>query len=131
MLTVNDIMINNVSTATAECSVNQIIDQMLDEDVSSLLIVDQNERLIGLVTESGLLVAAFDPQLSADPISLHMERRFVSVQPNEPILQVLEKFLLHRVRHFPVLDNGRLLGIVTRRELMRAMLGRKIAQNPS
>ena len=131
MLTVNDIMINNVSTATAECSVNQIIDQMLDEDVSSLLIVDQNERLIGLVTESGLLVAAFDPQLSADPISLHMERRFVSGQPNEPILQVLEKFLLHRVRHFPVLDNGRLLGIVTRRELMRAMLGRKIAQNPS
>jgi len=131
VLTVKDVLITNIITAEPDWSVSRVIELMLEEDISSLLIVDQTERLVGLVTESALLVAAFDPQLSSDPISLHMERRFVSIHPDEPIFQVLEKFLLHRVRHFPVLENGRLLGIVTRRELMRAMLGRKTVQNQS
>ncbi len=122
---VQDVMTTHIVTAKSDWSVNRVIELMLDEDVSSLLVVDDNDRLIGIVTESVLLVAAVDQQLRTDPISLHMERRFVSSSPTEPVNQTIEKFLLHRVRHFPVLDNGKLVGILTRRQLMRGLMGRQ------
>lgn len=115
-------------TARPDWSVSRINELILDEDVSSVAIVDVSDRLVGIVTESTLLVAAFDPQLGTDPISLHMLRQFVSASPNESVDQVVEKFLLHRVSQLPVVDNNRLLGVVTRRYLMRAVLGMKAPQ---
>ncbi len=125
---VSDVMTTKFVKAQPDWSVNRIIELILDEDVSSIAIVDSGGRLVGIVTESALLVAAFDPQLGTDPISLHMQRKFISVHPTEPVEQAAEKFLLHRVRHLPVVENNKLLGIITRRDLMRAMLGTKTSQ---
>ena len=125
---VSDVMTMKFVTAQPDWSVNRIIELILDEDVSSVAIVDTNDRLVGIVTESALLVVAFDPQLGTDPISLHMQRKFISAHPNEPVGQVVEKFLLHRVRHLPVVENNKLLGIITRRDLMRAVVGTKTPQ---
>ena len=125
MLQAIDIMNENIVTVRPDWSVRKVTELLLDEDVGSLPVVDETGRMIGLVTESVILLAAVDPQQSSDPISLHMERKFISISPDEPVGQITEKFLLHRVRHFPVTNNRMLLGIVTRRDLMRAFLGRK------
>ena len=122
---IRDVTNENVVTTTPDSTVSRVIDLMLEENVSSLVVIDENHRPVGIVTESPLLVAAVDPQLSNDPISLHMQRNFVAVHPDEVLDQVVEKFLLYRVRHFPVVDDNKLLGIVTRRELMRAILGQR------
>ena len=120
---VSDVMRTEIATARPDWSVGQVIDLVLEEDISSIPIVDDNGRLVGIVTESVLLVAAFDPQMRTDPISLHMQRSYFSANPNEPIGQVVEKFLLHRVRHFPVVEDKKLVGLITRRDLLRAILG--------
>ena len=125
MLTARDIMNDQVISARPEWSVIKVLDLLLDEDIGSLPIIDDNGRMVGLVTESVLLVAAFDPQLQADPVSLHMQRRFIDASPDDSVEHLAEQFLLHRVRHFPVIENMRFLGIVNRRELLRAVLGRK------
>lgn len=118
-------MSGNITTVRPDWSVRRVTELLLEEDVSSLPVVDETGRLIGLVTESVILLAAVDPQHSSDPISLHMARNFICVGLDEPLDQITEKFLLHRVRHFPVCEKQRLLGVVTRRELMRAAVGRK------
>ncbi len=125
MLKARDIMNDHLVTASPDWSVRKVIDLLLEEDVSSVLVVDESGRLVGLVTESVLLVAAYDLQLQSDPISLHMQRAFVQAAPNEPIGQLAEKFLLHRVRFFPVVENRKLIGSISRRELLRATLGLK------
>ena len=124
---VKDVMTTHIVTVQPDWSVGRVIELMLEEDVSSLIVADANDRLIGIVTESALLVAAVDQQLRTDPISLHMERHFVSSSPEEHVNQTIEKFLLHRVRHFPVVENGKLVGILTRRQLMRGLMGQKPA----
>ena len=132
MLTARDIMQDQLVTARPDWSVRKVLDLLLEEDVSSLAVVDKKGRLIGLVSESVLLLAAFDLQLQSDPISLHLQRQFIEAGPDEPLGQLVEKFLLHRVRRFPVVENGQLLGIVTRRQLLRAAIGRKnIDEMPS
>jgi len=45
----------------------------------------------------------------------------VAVGPNDTILEVADKFVNERYRRYPVLDGGRLVGVISRREVMRAM----------
>ncbi len=112
-------------SVSAEVSVGKAIEYMLQEDVSLLLVVDGGGRAVGLVSESTLLAAAFDPPLRSDPISLHMERKFASVLADQSLDHVIETFLLHRVRFLPVLDSQRHpVGVVSRRELLRELMGR-------
>lgn len=119
---IRDVMTTRVVTVQPDCPVGRVIETLLGEDVSSVVVVDVSGRVVGLVAESVLLIASVDPQLRADPISLHMERKFVSASPEEAIAQTVEKFLLHRVRHFPVVEEGNLVGIITRRQLIRALM---------
>ena len=118
-------MNDQVISARPEWSVIKVLDLLLDENIGSLPIVDDNGRMVGFVSESELLIAAFDPQLQADPVSLHMQRRYIKASPDESVEQLAEKFLLHRVRYFPVVEEQKFLGIINRRQLLRAVLGRK------
>lgn len=123
-----DLPIVPPKTAPADWTVGRVMQYMLEEDISTLLIVDGTGKMLGLVSESALLAAAFDAPLRADPISLHMQRKFASVRRGTPVAEVVETFLLHRVRHLPVVDqNQQPVGIISRRELLRRLFQRSDA----
>lgn len=122
MLTLRDIVRRPPVVAATDWSVGRVMELLLNEDVSTVLIVDERQRMVGLVTESPLLVAAFDPLVRHDPISLHMHRQFVSVDARATLSDAVEMILLHRVRHLPVLDRGVPIGIVSRRDLLRHVM---------
>ena len=131
MLTVADVMDDELITVSPEWTVSRVTTVLLDEDVASLWVTDGQKRLIGMVCESVLLLASVDPQLRSDPISLHMQRKFASVAPSDPIGQVVEKFLLHRVPQFPVTAQGKLVGKIGRRDVMRGLLGESTKKTAS
>ncbi len=112
-------------TADPDWTVGKITDVMLDEDVSTILIVDQHGRMIGLVTESALLAAAVDPPRQAEAISLYMERKFASVNSRASLDDVVQTFIDRRVRHLPVIEKGCPVGIISRRRLLQELTGRQ------
>ncbi len=117
------VAISQAKTVSAEVTVAKTIEFMLAEDVSTLLVTDEMGRVAGIITESRLLACAFDPSLRADPISLHMERKLISIRPNYPLERIVETFILHRVRHLPVIGlDKQPLGILSRRELLRELI---------
>lgn len=124
MLLVKDIMSEKVVTIGPAASVQKAVELLLDEDVGNLMVVDENRRLIGLLNESSLLAATFDGHVRNDPVSLHMDREFIHVRPTDSIESAIDASILHRVRQLPVIENRRLVGLVTRRDLLRAVFGR-------
>ena len=121
---IRELMTPALITAAPDWTVGKVIDVMLERDVSTLLIVDLQGRMVGIVSESSLLAPAFDPQLRAHPISLHMQRQVASVDLRETIEGLLETFLLHRVRHLPVMENGQPVGVISRRDVLRSLMSR-------
>lgn len=122
-MVVSDIMTPYFASAHISSTVGDVMEKMLEEGLSTMLIVDDKSQLVGSIEESLLMVAAFDEQWRNNPVSLHMDRKIVTIRPGEPVGQVVEKFMLHRVNEFPVLQDGKLIGVLTRRQLLRSVLG--------
>jgi len=122
-MVVRNVMSDYFASAHLSSTVNDAMNKMLSEGLNNLLIVDDRNQLVGRIEESMLMVAAFDEQWRSNPVSLHMQRNCITVRPDEPVAQVTEKFLLHRTSEFPVLSEGKLIGVLSRRQLLRAVLG--------
>lgn len=106
-------------TVGPEATVEQCASLLLSENVDLLPVVDSQENLIGLVSESNLFVALVDQHRRQDPVSLFMNRQFVAIESTAPLATVVDQFVLHQVRYLPVLQNGKLVGVVQRREILK------------
>jgi len=96
---------------------------MADEDVGSLLVMD-GDVLVGIVTERHyardvMLKGRTSPQTLVRDI---METQVACVEPNETVEACLRLMTEERVRHLPVVDGGRVAGIVSIGDLVKSII---------
>lgn len=124
-MVVRDAMTDYFASANIRSTVGDAMDKMLAEGLDTLLIVDDSSKLVGSLRESFLMEALLDRKLQHDSVSIHMERHFISICPDESIYSVVVKFLQNQTSELPVLVSGKLVGVLTRRQLLRAANGSK------
>lgn len=121
MLVARDIMTDDIVSIRPTATVEEAIEQLLMQRISGLAVVDERERLVGIVTEFALLAIAYDPSIVRDSVSLHMTTDLLTVDVNDPVRKVADLCIVHRVRRVPVMDNGRFVGLIARRDVLRAL----------
>ena len=150
-----DIMTRSVITVTPETPVLKIAQLMSEHRISGIPVVDSQEGLVGLVTEGdllrrtelhterpskGLIAAIFLGRREAEAfISAHgttandvMSADVVAIAPDTTVRQIANIFERRGIRRVPVIDNGALVGIVSRADVIRALAAGSAAQrNPS
>jgi CBS domain-containing protein len=117
---VQDLMNQPPVTVTASTPVQDAARYMVEAGVSSLLITDRNDQLCGIITEKDIVsrvVSAGDSgHLTAEDI---MTPEPVDVSRSAYYYEALSKFLTNGVKHLPVTDKGKPLGMVTLSDLLR------------
>ncbi|WP_428304086.1 CBS domain-containing protein [Lacipirellula sp.] len=121
MLTARDIMTDRVVTIGPDAFLQEAIELIMLREVSGLPVVDESHRLVGIITEFALLTTAYDPKTACDKVGQHMTAEVLSVNADDPIRKVADQFIVHRVRRVPVLDRGRLVGLISRRDVLKAV----------
>ena len=121
MPTAREIMTEEVVTITAEKSIHHAIELLLNERISGLPVIDDDGKLIGIVTEFALLAITYDQKVGEDTVAQHMTTDVLTVNADDPVKRIADLFLVHRVRRVPVLDEGRLVGLVSRCDVLRAL----------
>lgn len=121
MLTASAIMNENVVTINQNALIQEAIDILLNQQISGLPVIDDEGQLVGVVTEFALLAIAYDRNVTQDTVAQHMTTELLTVSPTDPINKVVDQCLVHRVRRLPVVKNGRLLGLIARRDVLRAL----------
>jgi CBS domain-containing protein len=110
----SEIMTAGVVTATADSSAISVARQMRDQRVGSVVIVDAAGAPVAMVTDRDLALRVFaeglDPQIA---IADHASRPLVCGEPTMELDEAAALMVQHRVRRLPVVDAGRLAGIVT------------------
>jgi CBS domain-containing protein len=107
-------MTAGVITAEPEASAVSVARQMRDHRVGSVVIVDAAGSPVAMVTDRDLALRIFaagaDPEA---PVGDHASRPLVCGEPAMELEEAAALMVQHRVRRLPVVDEGRLAGIVT------------------
>jgi CBS domain-containing protein len=122
MLTAGAIMTSDIITIRPEASLEDAIALMLSEQISGLPVIDDDGRLVGVITEFALLAVAYDQRVKNHTVRDHMTTELIMVDINDPISRVADLCIVHRVRRVPVMQNGRLVGVIARRDVLRALV---------
>ena len=145
-----DLMTRNVVTVDEEASVEEAAALMLRHRVSALPVLDRSGKLIGIVSEGDLMRRAelgtererswwlelitANSDLAVDYVKAHgrtvgevMTRKPITASPNTPINEIAVLLEEHAIKRVPILDRGKLVGIVARANLLQALAGLKLA----
>lgn len=122
---IRDLMRTNVPVMQTEATLAMVVAEMAQHSLSCMIIVDQAESLLGIVTERDLVAIsalALDGKLDwQEPAVEHMSAQLVCVRPEQSLFEALVIARAREVRHLPVVnDDNTLAGLVTATELIRA-----------
>ena len=97
---------------------------MREHDVGGLPVCDSTGRVLGVISDRTVLMAleTSGPQREAFVTAGSLvDGNPVTVSPDESASWALELMSVHRVRRLPVVENGRLVGIITQTDMARTM----------
>jgi len=122
-LPVRDVMISPVITISPEETVANAAKVMLKNGIGGLIVSD-NSQAIGMITERdfvGLLAKKKTPgELFVKDV---MAKRLVTISPNEGLMDAAKLIVKTGKRKLPVMDNGKLIGIITADDIVKAAPG--------
>ena len=113
---------------------NLLVDVMalfFSNRVGSVIVVDKNDTILGIVAPHDVLKAVYD-NLSKVPelkVSEVMTRNVIVATPEDDIDYLLAVMTENRIRHLPVLNEGRLAGIVSIGDVVKAQIKQQHVEN--
>ena len=104
---------------------------MVSHHIGSLLVLDADGSLAGIVTERDFLrnVARYRGDWEDVKVSDVMTTELVTTAPLETLDEVMEKLSVNRIRHIPVIDEGQVAGLLSVVDIIRALHEESSYQN--
>jgi len=145
-LKVKNIMTENAITTTVDSNLEEAAKLMLDNNIGCLPVVDDKGELVGILTESDFCAkehgipfsrVLFGKWMSKEGVEQAYEiartlgvkeimtNNVITVQDDEPISKVVSNMLENNLHRIPVLKGNKLVGIVSRRDLLKLLVGSK------
>ena len=121
---VKDYMSKSVVSLVPEMDLLRAAHILISHDISGAPVLDEHAGLVGILSERDCMRVAIQADYYGVPGGLvrdHMSVNPQFVDPGESILKLAQLFLDGRFHRYPVLDNGHLVGVISRRDVMRAM----------
>lgn len=115
-----DIMTHETITITPDASVREAARRLAGYSISGMPVVDREGRMVGIITEADLI------SKEGETVADLMTQRVVSVGERTPVDEIARILTVNRFKRVPVLRDGRLVGIVSRADIVRMMASRWI-----
>src|SRR3954468_19258765 len=115
-------MNKNVAAVGPEWTVEETIQFLTQHHIGGSPVVNPEGRLVGMISELALIDVVFDRFLKDLPISKYMNTELQVLGPDESLARAAQLFALYLFRRLPIVENGKLVGIISRRDLMNFSL---------
>ena len=112
-----------VQVVSERASISDIISTIKKKHVASILVVDEDGNLSGLISEHDVVSAIADNGIEAldDPIADYMTLDLMVCTPDEKLEDAMRLMADHNIRHLPVVtESGQLIGFLTILEMLSA-----------
>lgn len=118
-LTAKDIMTKRVVTVSPCTTVNELTELLAAKKISGVPVVDEQKRVVGIATEADVLAHP-----GAKTVEEIMTKKVISVTPDTPVEEIAKLLAKKKIKRVPVIDKGKLVGIVSRADIVKAFAGK-------
>lgn len=127
-ITVGDYMTKRVVTLSKDSLVIDAIRKLLEHKITCAPVVDEQGHLLGVFSEKDsikVFLKSVYNQDMAGKVADYMTAGVISVDADASIVELAEKFDQSSVRSFPVFDEGKFVGIISRTDVLKALISLK------
>jgi CBS domain-containing protein len=127
--TVNEVMTKTVFTLPPSKKTIDALDAMVKRNIGAVVVV-KGEKIVGIITERDIvreITKSFD-YLDRKLVETS-KRPVITVEPKTPLWETFALMLKNKIRRLPVVKDGKLVGIVTERDLFKWAV--KVAYEPN
>ena len=105
--------------------VQEAVDLLAEHNVGALVVVDERGQPLGIISERDIVrEASRSKDFLAQPVGRLMTSDLVTVSPEDDVEPVIQTMIARHIRHLPVIDQQRLIGVVSMRDVLKAHLGK-------
>ncbi|UOR12948.1 CBS domain-containing protein [Halobacillus amylolyticus] len=120
MKTVKDVMTSDVSVCQSNETLYDAASMMKQQNVGAIPIADENGQLMGMVTDRDLVIRGYAGKSpDTTPIQQVMSDHLYHVSPETSLEEASQLMAKHQVRRLPVVENGKLTGIISLGDLSK------------
>ena len=122
---VKNYMQRQVPALTTTTNTNQAVAALLKGGYTGLPVVDDQKKLVGFVSEQDCMKEMLHGTFfceSPPAVTSIMQKEVLAVTPDTSILELAEIMLAHKPKNYPVVSNDKLVGQITRRDVLRGLI---------
>ncbi|PWI29983.1 inosine-5-monophosphate dehydrogenase [Flavobacteriaceae bacterium LYZ1037] len=127
---VSDIMCKDLITFKPEQSVEEVIETLINKKISGGPVVNDNNELIGIISEGDCLKQIsesryYNMPMENDNVEKRMVKDVETIDGNMNVFDAANKFLESKRRRFPIVENGKLVGQISQKDILKAAISLK------
>jgi len=112
-----------IVTCKKDCKVGDAVSIMDGKNVGSILVMDDKDQLVGIFTERDIMHCFVKKiNFNEDPIEKVMSREPVTLDASTDISVAINVMSKHKIRHLPVMENEKIIGMISYRDLVSYLL---------
>ena len=110
-------------TTYADCPLDDLIAILAKRRIGTVVVVDRNQQVIGIVSERDIIRHLSTGGATADTLTKNiMKSKVITVESNITSAQLMQLMTEHRIRHLPITRDGKLVGIVSIGDVVKRLL---------
>lgn len=124
---VSDFMTRDLITFQPEQTVEDVIQTLIKNKISGGPVVNANNELVGIISEGDCLKDISESRYYNMPMEQHtVENRMIknveTIDGNMNVFDAANKFLESKIRRFPIVENGKLVGQISQKDILKAAI---------
>ena len=108
-------------TIRPEQTLREALAMLAEHSIGALVVVDERGTLVGILSERDIVREAVrNERFFTQPVSAIMTREVITGQPHDDLNAVATTMTNKRFRHLPVLDGGKVIGVISLGDIVKA-----------
>jgi CBS domain-containing protein len=122
MLNAKDVMTRDVICISPETTLKDTVKVLVDNKVSGMPVCDSQGAVVGVISERDILNFIFSGNVDNTTVREAMSTNVLSFPSDTPIDKISLAMGEKQIRRVPIIDSGKLVGIISRRSILRTVL---------
>jgi CBS domain-containing protein len=122
MFKASTIMTTDLICVNKETEIYKAIESMVEENITGLPVVNEDMSVAGIISEKDVLDLLCNMEDHPDTVEHYMTHDPICFDADDSLIDIAECFIKNHFRRVPILSDGKLVGIISRRDIVAYIL---------